>query len=321
MKVCGGLGERLAIAATIAAESTPPERNAPYGTSDIIWRSTAAPKRSASSPVELLPAQSGRRRGGGRAVARHARRPVVGRDEDRGRRQLRDALEQRSRRRHEAAGEVVVERHAVYARLDEAGREQRADLRGDGQPPAVAVPVDGLDAERVARHEQAPLGARPRSRSRRSRSVGGRSPRHAPRRGGRSPRSPNAWRSGGRAPRARRAAPRGCRSRRWRPRRSRRPRSAAAGRRRRRRRSPAAGGRASSTRTRRPPRRRGRGGSSRPPSAARRRAGPSRRGRGGRRCRTCGHLRSGVAVLGPGLWGGVARGSCLLECTARKLAS
>ena len=36
------------MAATTAALSTPPDRKAPYGTSDIICRSTASSKRSAS---------------------------------------------------------------------------------------------------------------------------------------------------------------------------------------------------------------------------------------------------------------------------------
>jgi hypothetical protein len=48
VKVAGGSAERRAIAATTAAESTPPDRKAPYGTSDIICRSTASAKRSAS---------------------------------------------------------------------------------------------------------------------------------------------------------------------------------------------------------------------------------------------------------------------------------
>ena len=54
VKVRGGAGDCRAIAATIAAESTPPDRNAPKGTSDIIWRCTASTKRSRSSAASAL---------------------------------------------------------------------------------------------------------------------------------------------------------------------------------------------------------------------------------------------------------------------------
>ena len=53
------------MSATMALESMPPERNAPSGTSDIIWRATARPSVSRSaaaasaSSVQAAPAAAG----------------------------------------------------------------------------------------------------------------------------------------------------------------------------------------------------------------------------------------------------------------------
>ena len=54
------------MSATIALESMPPDRNAPSGTSDIIWRATARPSVSrsaaaASSSLQAVSAATGAR--------------------------------------------------------------------------------------------------------------------------------------------------------------------------------------------------------------------------------------------------------------------
>ena len=83
VKVRGRRPSAAAIAAAIAAESTPPERNAPYGTSDIICRSTASTKRPASSLGQLRAAEPGQRLAGcladssGSAGHRRARPPAT----------------------------------------------------------------------------------------------------------------------------------------------------------------------------------------------------------------------------------------------------
>ena len=51
----------------------------------------------------------------------------------------------------------MVERGAVHARLDEAGREQGADLGGERHAPTVAPPVERLHAEGVPGGHQALL--------------------------------------------------------------------------------------------------------------------------------------------------------------------
>ena len=91
------------------------------------------------------------------AEARHARGPALLDGQHRCRRQLEHALEEGARSRYEAAGEEVVERHAVDRRLDEAGRDQGPHLGGERHPPAVAPPVERLDPELVpGGHEPAP---------------------------------------------------------------------------------------------------------------------------------------------------------------------
>src|SRR5918999_4016391 len=134
------------MAATTAAESTPPERKAPYGTSDIIWRSTASVKRSASWPAT---SSSERSRWGAPGGARQvwtrgwlACSTIGG--------ELVDAPEEGARGGDEAAGEVVVEGGAVDLGCRNARLEQGADLGGDRHSGAVAPPVQGLDAEIVA---------------------------------------------------------------------------------------------------------------------------------------------------------------------------
>ena len=77
------------------------------------------------------------------------------RDQGGGGRELADALEERARGGDEAAGEVVVERRAVELRVGQAGLEERADLGGDRGAATVAAPVEGLDAELVARGDEA----------------------------------------------------------------------------------------------------------------------------------------------------------------------
>ena len=91
----------------------------------------------------------------------HPRRPVLLDYQGRGGGQLADPREQGARRRDEATGQVVVEGDAVHGWLDHAGREQGADLGGDGHAPAVAPPVQRLDAELVAGGHQAPAAVVP----------------------------------------------------------------------------------------------------------------------------------------------------------------
>ncbi len=75
--------------------------------------------------------------------------------------QLAHAREQGPGPGHEAAGEVVVQRHRVELRPDEAGVDEGADLGGDRRAPAVGPPVQGLDAEGVAGGHEALLAAVP----------------------------------------------------------------------------------------------------------------------------------------------------------------
>ncbi len=95
-------------------------------------------------------------RAGALAPAQHARGAVLLDHQRGGGGQLVDALEQRSWRGHEAAGEVVVERGAIDLGLDQAGRDQRADLRRERHAAAVGPPVQGLDAEGVAGGDEPP---------------------------------------------------------------------------------------------------------------------------------------------------------------------
>jgi hypothetical protein len=77
------------------------------------------------------------------------------------RRQLRDAFEDRARRRHEAPGQHVLERHAVDPRSRHARREQRPDLRGGGEAAAVRPPVQRLDSEGIAGQHETVVGGIP----------------------------------------------------------------------------------------------------------------------------------------------------------------
>jgi hypothetical protein len=56
----------------------------------------------------------------------------------------------------------VVESDEVDLRSPEARSEQRADLGGERHPPAVAAPVEGLDAELIPSGHEPPAGGVPK---------------------------------------------------------------------------------------------------------------------------------------------------------------
>ena len=144
------------MAATTAAESTPPDRNAPYGTSDIIWRCTASSNRSVrASASSSSAAPSKGSPGGSRKLSTCGSPPSAAATSSDAGGSL-DAGEQRAGCRHEAAGQVVVERHGIECGLHETGGDQGPDLRGEGEPAAVAPPVEGLDPEVVSCSHEPP---------------------------------------------------------------------------------------------------------------------------------------------------------------------
>jgi hypothetical protein len=80
--------------------------------------------------------------------------PVRARGQRGGGRQLAHAGEQRLRRRHEAKGEVVVDRREVEVARQRVVHQQRLQLGREREAPAVPGPVQGLDPELVAHQVQ-----------------------------------------------------------------------------------------------------------------------------------------------------------------------
>ena len=107
-------------------------------------------------PVVLVPELLLRQPAVGRRPVALLRAPPVGLDdEQRGRRQLADALQDRVGRRHDAVpGEVVVQRDRVDRRVDAPAREQPGQRRAEAQRPADVREVQRLDAQAVAREQQ-----------------------------------------------------------------------------------------------------------------------------------------------------------------------
>ena len=65
-------------------------------------------------------------------------------------------LEERARRRHEAEGEVLVDRLEVDVARQQLVHEQPLELRGEGHARAHLGPVEGLDPELVAHQVERP---------------------------------------------------------------------------------------------------------------------------------------------------------------------
>ena len=199
-------------------ESRPPDRKRPSGTSLMRWLGRSPPggsegrRPARASPAErLVRARSGETSSGG------ARGPPA-RDQVRvwpgG--SFRMPWKKVSVAGQVAGGEELRERRAVERRAPGRHRQDRLDLGGEQQLPVGHRVVQRLDAEPVAREEQALAASGPRGRRRTCPGAARRSARPPPRRGAGSSRCRSGSGSGGRAPRGPGAARRGCRSRRCR---------------------------------------------------------------------------------------------------------
>jgi hypothetical protein len=116
------------MSATIVPESTPPERNTPSGTSLMRWLCTAAlsvcTSASPTRPRRAAARRPTTARGREAPEALDARAALarLG-DEDRARRQLRDAREHRRGPGDVAERQVVVQRLRIESGLDAAGEQ------------------------------------------------------------------------------------------------------------------------------------------------------------------------------------------------------
>ncbi len=163
MKVSTGRDICSAISATLAEESTPPERKTPKGTSAIIrflidsrssrrisaWYSSSRTRRA---PFEELRRERV-------PVANRLDLPPAAADEHVPGGEFADATEERARRGRGQEGEVVVERFLVQLGRHRRVGEDGFDLRGEEEAAALVPEVERLDADAVAReHESfAPL--------------------------------------------------------------------------------------------------------------------------------------------------------------------
>ena len=186
------------MSATTRLESTPPESSAPSGTSLMRCERTEASRRASTSASAS--SSDGSRRGSNAGC--HQRRERLAAALERQRvagRQLVDAFEQRAGRGAVAKREVLD--HALGARpaLDAREREQRLDLGRERPGGAAARPVERLDADAVARHEEPSPRRGPRARTRTCRRAGARSRRPTARTRARSSRCRSACGSGARS--------------------------------------------------------------------------------------------------------------------------
>jgi hypothetical protein len=138
--VCTGRLEASAIAATTAAESTPPERKAPSGTSEISRRAVAARMCSRSSSCDLARIADGRACARSRAASSARSSRAVLEHEGARRRQLADRAEGGHRRGHPAVGEEASSARVVdLARNRVVCHERRrARRRSESVPPRSA---------------------------------------------------------------------------------------------------------------------------------------------------------------------------------------
>ena len=212
-KVRTGSGEVSAMAATTVAESMPPDRNAPRGTSEIIRSPHGLSNEAADLLVQL--------RAFGYRLGFVAQPPeALDRDasilvgQGRAGRQPPNGLERGERRGDVLIGEVGVEGMEVEVARDLSVGEKGGELRGEAEG-AIALGVEErLLAEAIARQQQAVAARVPEREREHPLELFARIPRPAPRRGERSPRCRRASRSGGRGSRGRASAPCSCRSRR-----------------------------------------------------------------------------------------------------------
>ena len=156
-QVLTGSADSPAIIATTALESTPPERNAPSGTSEIMRSRTDSRSRATSSSaascsvsvrVEREADVPVLARLGQRRAALHAERVR--------RRELQRAAEDRARLGDVAEREVLLDRERVDRRVRGAGCTSSAlQLRAEHELAVRQERVEErLDAEAVAREEQ-----------------------------------------------------------------------------------------------------------------------------------------------------------------------
>ena len=143
-------------------ESTPPERNAPSGTS-LCSRISTDEVSSVAQLLGVLARAAAALRAGSRAASSgRTFEPAVAIHGHVAGRQLGDAAEDRPRMRHVLVGQVLVERRGIdlarHARhfqqaLQLAGEQQPARL--DGDRPAVSCPADrGPGSTAAARASQ-----------------------------------------------------------------------------------------------------------------------------------------------------------------------
>ena len=156
-RTCARPGRARASSPTSAVESTPPERNAPSGTSDTRCSATAS---SSSSRRRRAPAVEVERRIGRRVERMPVapqRRAAVLPDQRVSRLEPAHAAVQRARRRHRAPRQVQV--HGVGSRRAIEARPPRAAhpiSEPNTRPSPVTGPEQRLDADGIAREHEAP---------------------------------------------------------------------------------------------------------------------------------------------------------------------
>ena len=159
LKLLTGCGDASLISATIELESMPPERNAPSGTSAIIWRTRPA-AALAQRLGRLAVAPRSQRHGGRVPVAMH-RRLSVAIAQEMCRRQLVHALQHGPRRQHVFVGEELIERDRIELARDFRPDQQRLHFGRQPQALARSGPVERLLAGAVAGGDQRPRAAVP----------------------------------------------------------------------------------------------------------------------------------------------------------------
>jgi hypothetical protein len=132
-----------AASAVSAVESIPPDSRTPTGTSLMRWARTESRRRSRSVLLDDQLAGLGAP------------------DEALAGAQLSGLAEDRQRRRDRVGREVGLERIEIDLTGEVRMAQQRLELRGEGEMPAVVPVVERLDPEAVARHDQASLALVP----------------------------------------------------------------------------------------------------------------------------------------------------------------
>ena len=163
--VLTGRSANSAISATLRLESTPPERNAPYGTS-LIMRSPMDSRTSASNRSTYSsgtpPVGEHVRIGQRLPVALERTFPRVGiDDQSMAGRQLLYALEQGSWRGRGSEGQVQRERILIQPRSERGMAKQGLDLRAKQERIGQRGKVQRLHADPIARQQQTSAAAVP----------------------------------------------------------------------------------------------------------------------------------------------------------------